>query len=159
MECQNGCLHLPDLQGITYNPCNICEAGELEVNNGEVEMSRANHTRIIPANKLVFWSLCFMMIALAGCAGVDSNSAPVSASVSEEKAEPVEEVDRTYYLQPGDVIDVKFYYNPALNESVSIRPDGKISLQLIGELTAAEIKPSELNEIIIEKYRKFLNPF
>jgi protein involved in polysaccharide export with SLBB domain len=35
-------------------------------------------------------------------------------------------------LGPGDVLEVKFFYNPELNESQTVRPDGKIALQLIG---------------------------
>jgi polysaccharide export outer membrane protein len=64
--------------------------------------------------------------------------------------------EQQYYLQLGDVIDVKFYYDSKLNETVTIRPDGKISLQLIGELTAAGLTPSDLNKTIINKYTKFL---
>jgi len=37
-----------------------------------------------------------------------------------------------------------------------IRPDGGISLHLVGDLLAAELPPSELNEVIIEKYREIL---
>jgi hypothetical protein len=32
-------------------------------------------------------------------------------------------------LAPGDVLDIKFYYAPELNESQAVRPDGKIFLQ------------------------------
>ena len=64
--------------------------------------------------------------------------------------------EQQYYLQLGDVIDVKFYYDSKLNETVTIRPDGKISLQLIGELSAAGLAPSELNKVINDKYAKFL---
>jgi protein involved in polysaccharide export with SLBB domain len=42
-----------------------------------------------------------------------------------------------YRLQPGDEIEIKFFYNPSLNERLIIRPDGKISLQLIDELFVA----------------------
>jgi protein involved in polysaccharide export with SLBB domain len=68
----------------------------------------------------------------------------------------VSEPKRDYILQIGDVIDIKFYYDSNLNETVTVRPDGKISLQLIGELNAADQIPSELNKIIVNKYSKFL---
>jgi protein involved in polysaccharide export with SLBB domain len=35
-------------------------------------------------------------------------------------------------LTPGDVVEVKFFHTPDLNESQIVHPDGKIALQLIG---------------------------
>lgn len=63
---------------------------------------------------------------------------------------------RTYYLQPGDAFDVKLFYSPELNESVVIRPDGKISLQLVGELQAAGNSPREMEELIRGQYARVL---
>src|SRR3954471_14980029 len=50
-----------------------------------------------------------------------------------------------YVLGSGDSLDIKFFYQPELNETVSIRPDGKISLQLIeDEVDAAGMTPASL---------------
>jgi polysaccharide biosynthesis/export protein len=57
-----------------------------------------------------------------------------------------------YLLQPGDAIDVKFFYNPELNESVVVRPDGAISLQLLGDVTAAGLAPADLGEHLKQRY-------
>ena len=62
-----------------------------------------------------------------------------------------------YVLRIGDIIDVKFFYQQELNETQAIRPDGKISLELIEEIEAAGLKPSELRQLLIEKYRPLLN--
>lgn len=81
-----------------------------------------------------------------GCGGKDISPLPLEAP-------PVyKEVVQDYYLQPGDNFDIKFFYNPELNENVTIRPDGKISLQLIEEIQAAGLTPAQLDEIITEKY-------
>jgi len=42
-----------------------------------------------------------------------------------------------YQLAPGDVVDIQFFYNPELNEKVQIRPDGRISLSLVGDVELA----------------------
>ena len=43
-----------------------------------------------------------------------------------------------YFLQPGDTVDVRFFFNSELNEqAVQIRPDGRISLQLVGDVQFA----------------------
>ena len=51
---------------------------------------------------------------------------------------------RPYILQVGDAIDIKFYRAAELNESVTIRPDGKISLQYVRDVQAAGLEPMEL---------------
>ncbi len=53
-------------------------------------------------------------------------------------------IETEYRIQVGDQLDVKFYYNPELNEQVIVRPDGRISLQLIHEVSAAGLTPDEL---------------
>lgn len=64
-----------------------------------------------------------------------------------------------YRVQVGDVLDVKFYYNPELNDQVTVRPDGKISLQLAPEVMAAGLTPRELSNRLREMYRTELkNP-
>lgn len=57
-----------------------------------------------------------------------------------------------YVIQPGDQLDIKFFYNPELNESVVVRPDGKISLQLVNDAQAGGLEPEELDEILTQKY-------
>jgi protein involved in polysaccharide export with SLBB domain len=61
-----------------------------------------------------------------------------------------------YRIQAGDQLDVKLYYNSDLNETVTVRPDGAISLQLIGELRAAGATPGELSATLKTEYGKQL---
>jgi protein involved in polysaccharide export with SLBB domain len=76
---------------------------------------------------------------------------------SEEVTASSEETKKEYILQAGDVIDVKFFYNPELDELVTIRPDGRISLQLVDEVEANNLTPSELDQILTEKYSTILH--
>lgn len=55
---------------------------------------------------------------------------------------PVQE----YRIQPGDQLDIKFFYNPELNEQLTVRPDGRITLQLVNEMPAAGRTPAELTD-------------
>jgi len=61
-----------------------------------------------------------------------------------------------YRIQSGDQLDIKLFYNPELNEMLTVRPDGRISLQLIGEIGAAGMTPSELVTEITKRYSKEL---
>src|SRR5260370_27282324 len=60
--------------------------------------------------------------------------------------------DRPYLLERGDQIDVKLFLHPELNESVVIRSDGKISLQLVGEVNARGVTPGALTETLVTRY-------
>ncbi len=60
--------------------------------------------------------------------------------------------DTRVILAPGDLVDVKFFYTPELTESQNIRPDGKITLQLVGDVTAAGLTPAQLQEALQNKY-------
>lgn len=57
-----------------------------------------------------------------------------------------------YILQTGDTIEFKFFYVPNLNEEVVIRPDGMVSLQLIGEVRAAGLTPAKLEQDVVRRY-------
>ena len=62
----------------------------------------------------------------------------------------------TYLLQPGDVLDIKFFYNPELNQQVVVRPDGHINLQLVDDIQAAGLGTGELTQKLKERYDKDL---
>jgi polysaccharide export outer membrane protein len=57
-----------------------------------------------------------------------------------------------YRLQPGDELDIRFYYNPELSTSVLIRPDGRISLPLANEIQAAGLTPAALQQRLRTAY-------
>ena len=64
------------------------------------------------------------------------------------------------FLKAGDVLQVKFLYWPELNEDKqSIRPDGKISLQLVGDVHAEGLSPDELRTQLLQLYEdKLIDP-
>ena len=57
-----------------------------------------------------------------------------------------------YRIESGDKLEIKFYYNPDLNEEVTVRPDGRIALQLIDEVQVAGHTPAQLDELLTSRY-------
>jgi uncharacterized protein (UPF0216 family) len=57
-----------------------------------------------------------------------------------------------YQIQVGDQLDIKFFFNPELNEKVLVRPDGRIALQLIGELPVVGKTVEQIRTILIKNY-------
>jgi protein involved in polysaccharide export with SLBB domain len=62
-----------------------------------------------------------------------------------------------YAIRPGDQLGIKFYQNKDLDEEVVVRSDGKISLQLIGDVQAAGLEPGGLARSIQTAYRSELS--
>lgn len=66
----------------------------------------------------------------------------------------------TYRLRQGDKLSVKFMYHTELNEnSVTVRPDGFINLQLIDDVPAEGLTVAALKSRLEKKYDEILiNP-
>ena len=58
----------------------------------------------------------------------------------------------SYKLDTMDEIKVKFLLDPRLNEETTIRPDGMVTLQGIGDVMAVGLTPHELARRIQQKY-------
>lgn len=61
-----------------------------------------------------------------------------------------------YRLGYGDVIEVKFFDNQQFNREVMVRPDGRITLEKIGDIYVEGLTPSEIDSVITLQYRKIL---
>ena len=59
-------------------------------------------------------------------------------------------------MHVGDKFSVRLFYNPDLNQEVTVRPDGKISLLLVHDLSVLGLTPSELTDLLTESYAKHL---
>jgi len=60
-----------------------------------------------------------------------------------------------YVIGPGDSLRVFVYQAPDLSGGVAVRPDGRISVPLVGDIVAAGKQPMELAkelEVILKKY-------
>ena len=59
-------------------------------------------------------------------------------------------------LGVGDVVGVNVWDNPGVNTEATIRPDGTITMPLVGDVKAAGRTPSELREAIKAQLQNFL---
>jgi polysaccharide biosynthesis/export protein len=64
-----------------------------------------------------------------------------------------------YHLGLGDKLRIEVYRDAQLSQSVQIRPDGKITLPLIGDLDANGRTPIELRDVITRQLKDYMtNP-
>ena len=88
--------------------------------------------------------LCMFWVSCAGRTPVEAPPLSLEPLPSQEK--------RTYRLQAGDLIAVKFWGIPELDEEQRIRPDGALSLPYVDEVRAAGLTPQELDDYLTELY-------
>ena len=62
-----------------------------------------------------------------------------------------------YVIGPGDSLEVSVWKEPTISGTLPVRPDGMISLALVGDLQASGLTPSHLSSEITERLRKFIN--
>jgi polysaccharide export outer membrane protein len=64
-----------------------------------------------------------------------------------------------YRLGPGDKLRIEVYKDTQLSQSVQVRPDGKVTLPLIGDLEASSKTPIELRDAITTALKEYVtNP-
>lgn len=63
---------------------------------------------------------------------------------------------KEYLIRAGDEIEVKFPYLAQFNDRVTVRPDGRISLQLVGAVMAEGLTAEKLDTELERRYAEFL---
>lgn len=64
-----------------------------------------------------------------------------------------------YRIGVGDTLQINVWRNPELSLAVPVRPDGKISMPLIGDLPAADLTAVQLSENIVKSLNAYIrNP-
>lgn len=61
-----------------------------------------------------------------------------------------------YLLRPGDVLQVSVWHEAELNAEVLVRPDGKFSFPLAGEIRAAGRSPDQVRSELVKKIDEFI---
>ena len=98
-------------------------------------------------------SYLFTLVTISGCASSKVSILQPNDILSMNSRNESE----AYVLWPGDTIAVKLLYNNELNDDVVIRPDGMISLQPIGDVKAAGLKPAQLDSVLTQKFSNVLH--
>ena len=93
-----------------------------------------------------------LIIGLAGCARTPNLPAQPTPGAGDGPSVLVE----SYKMAVGDVVQVNVWKNAELSISEPIRPDGKISLPLVGDVMAAGLEPQELAAEIKERLYAFV---
>ncbi len=143
-----------ELKGYSFpdNPLPIEIQNNTNISWGKIFMLK--NQPIQPGTLRTVFSIGLIILCLFSfaCASKVKNTIPATALEIKENTYPQAE----YRIQPGDLLDIKFFHNPQLDEKVPVRPDGRISLQLVHEIMAAGRTPAELRDLLMNNYEKHL---
>ena len=87
---------------------------------------------------------------------VDGAQTPPSQTAATPHAQAAD-VSPDYVIGPSDSLEVNVWKEPTISGTFPVRPDGMISLALVGDLKASGLTPAHLSGEITERLRKFIN--
>ncbi|HXN51136.1 MAG TPA: polysaccharide biosynthesis/export family protein [Candidatus Acidoferrum sp.] len=73
-----------------------------------------------------------------------------------EGVKPSAKAGKDYVIGADDVLDVSVWKEQELTRTLQVRPDGKISMPLLGDVQAAGLIPGQLAQSVSEKLKKYL---
>ncbi len=99
-------------------------------------------------------AVVFIGIVLSACSSTKGNLPPLPVT-PDPNAGVVASLP-PYKVQVGDVLDVKLFLNPELNDEVTVRPDGMISTAIAQDVPAYNRTPSEISAALRQQYQSDL---
>jgi polysaccharide biosynthesis/export protein len=111
-------------------------------------------------------SLCLCLSVLATLALPAMGQAPeqrpadtaTPPKVNPEDTKGVVGVDpKTFQIGAEDILGIQVWREPDFSRQVIVRPDGKVTMPLIGELQASGLTPDQLATSLSESLSKYLN--
>lgn len=85
--------------------------------------------------------------------GAVTSPVPATSPQIAEKSSLI--VTKEYIIGPEDVLEITVWRNQDLSKVVAVRPDGRISMPLIGDVTAMGRTPSQLTDDIAMRLKEF----
>lgn len=96
-----------------------------------------------------------LLALLLGACSTGQNYANRMVSISDLNERPVRMVTE-YRIGIGDVMNINVWKNPDLGVTVPVRPDGKISAPLVGDIVVAGLTPEEVAQEITRRLARFV---
>lgn len=100
--------------------------------------------------------LLSIVLMLSSCADYPPELVPPvpDRSTAPELYQPMPPA--TFTIAPGDKLLVNSYFHPAVKQTVTVQPDGLVSLLLVGTVVAAGKTPEQLAKELVRGYEKYL---
>lgn len=101
--------------------------------------------------------LASVMLGQSAASTNSPTNRPSVANGAATAASAAPEGNPDYVIGADDTLHISVWKEPDLSETLPVRPDGKISLPLLGDVTAAGMSPTELGNSVKEKLKKYID--
>lgn len=93
---------------------------------------------------------CYLLMTACASEQLESGSPPVPSEFT---------TDKSYFIGVGDELKIQVWRNEELSAQIPVRPDGKISSPLVGDIVAAGLTTQQLAKAISDKLSAYVrNP-
>lgn len=80
--------------------------------------------------------------------------------ISPDTPDPATPPEEFYVIGYGDSVNVQVWKEPTLSGSVTVRPDGYVTLPLLNEVQIVGLSTAQLRKLLEQKYKEFTtDPF
>ena len=115
-----------------------------------------------PASRFVSALLCCTALCIGQTTSDSSPDItpaipPATSNVNQAKTPAPKPRGKLYIIGPLDVLYVRVWDNVNLTGPVDVRPDGMISMQLIGEIKADGLTAEQLKDAIAQRLTEYVN--
>lgn len=108
----------------------------------------------VPLNAI--GSLVVLLLITGSAADAQTRRASNGQTAAQAPAPVASVAPPDFIIGPDDVLAVSFWRDKELSGDVVVRPDGKVSLQLINEVQAAGLTPEQLRVAITQAASKYV---
>ena len=108
--------------------------------------------------QVVFLVAILISTCFTGLTFADSSMGAISQEINRAESRAEKRaliVTDQYIIGPEDTLEVSVWRTPELSREIVVRPDGRISLPLIGEVMAVGSTTAELRDEITEKLKVY----
>jgi polysaccharide export outer membrane protein len=97
-------------------------------------------------------SFIVLVFALSGPA-IGSAETPANQPNSKKAAA----IDPSYIIGPTDILEIQVWREPDFSRQVLVRPDGKLTLPLVGDIHVSGMNTMDLKELLTAKLKDYID--
>ncbi|MGI8961872.1 MAG: polysaccharide biosynthesis/export family protein [Bryobacteraceae bacterium] len=109
-------------------------------------------------------TVCLSFAALTGQnttsppanAASTQNQSQAAAQAAQERSAAAPVDSNSFKVGPADILNIRVWHEQEFSGPVSVHPDGKITLPLIGDLAVGGMTPSQIEQVTAQALTKYV---
>jgi Periplasmic protein involved in polysaccharide export len=109
-------------------------------------------------NKRLLLGVSLIALTLVGCSTKELRIQEFR--ISPDTPDPASPPEEFYVIGSGDSISIQVWKEPTMSGTVTVRPDGYVTLPLLNEIQIVGLTTGQLRKLLEQKYKEFTtDPF